>query len=71
MNCEIIVTREFKRSAKKLLKKYLSVKNELEELQITLLDKPKTGILIHSLLILTFLVNLFRIYSRKKINDFF
>ncbi len=47
MNCSIIAIDDFKKDAKKLLKKYNSLKNELEKLQILLLETPRHGILIH------------------------
>jgi mRNA-degrading endonuclease RelE of RelBE toxin-antitoxin system len=47
MNCRIIVVDDFKRDAKKLLKKYLSLKDELAALQEQLLQNPRMGTLIH------------------------
>jgi len=47
MNVNIIATRNFQREAKKLIKKYRSLKSELKELAIQLQQKPKTGIQIH------------------------
>ncbi len=47
MNCKIIVIDDFKRDAKKLLKKYVSLKDELVALQKQLLENPRMGILIH------------------------
>lgn len=46
MNCRIIAIDAFKRDAKKLLKKYLSLKNELTQLQEQLLQNPRMGTLI-------------------------
>lgn len=47
MNCKIIAVDEFKKDAKKLLKKYASLKQELEELQKQLIENPRMGVLIH------------------------
>lgn len=47
MNCRIIVVDDFKRDAKKLLKKYLSLKDELAAFQEQLLQNPRMGTLIH------------------------
>ena len=47
MNCRIIAVDEFKKDAKKLLKKYASLKQELGELQNLLLKNPRMGVLIH------------------------
>lgn len=46
MNCRIIAIDNFKRDAKKLLKKHLSLKNELAQLQEQLLANPRLGTLI-------------------------
>ncbi|NUQ25827.1 MAG: hypothetical protein HUU34_17905 [Saprospiraceae bacterium] len=46
MNCKIIAIEEFKRDAKKLLKKYVSLKNELAQLQTDLQANPRMGTLI-------------------------
>lgn len=46
MNCKIIAIEEFKRDAKKLLKKYVSLKNELAQLQTDLQANPRIGTLI-------------------------
>lgn len=46
MNCKIIAIDDFKRDAKKLLKKYSSLKSELEELQEQLFENPRMGMLI-------------------------
>jgi mRNA-degrading endonuclease RelE of RelBE toxin-antitoxin system len=46
MNCKIIAIEEFKRDAKKLLKKYVSLKNELAQLQTDLEANPRMGTLI-------------------------
>lgn len=47
MNCRIIVLDDFKKDAKKLLKKYISLKNELTQLQTALLENPRQGTLIY------------------------
>jgi len=47
MSCKIIVIREFKRDAKKLVKKYPSLKQELADLQKQLKQNPHLGTLIH------------------------
>lgn len=47
MNCKIIAIDDFKRDAKKLLKKYISLKEELVQLQAQLLENPRMGTLIH------------------------
>ncbi len=44
MNCEIVPTSNFKREAKVLLKKYSSLKNELETLEKHLKLNPELGI---------------------------
>ncbi|PIY08139.1 MAG: hypothetical protein COZ18_13795 [Flexibacter sp. CG_4_10_14_3_um_filter_32_15] len=46
MKSNIIITENFRRESKKLLKKYASLKGELIELEETLLENPKTGVLI-------------------------
>jgi len=46
MNVEIIVTETFRREAKKLIKKYQSLKNELSIFEVSLMKKPDQGILI-------------------------
>ncbi len=46
MNCKIITIDEFKRDAKKLLKKYASLKTELAQLETELLQNPRFGTLI-------------------------
>jgi mRNA-degrading endonuclease RelE of RelBE toxin-antitoxin system len=46
MNYKTILIDEFKRDAKKLLKKYASLKNELVELEQQLLENPTMGTLI-------------------------
>ncbi len=46
MNCKIVVIDDFKRDAKKLVKKYVSLKSELAELQAQLLENPRMGTLI-------------------------
>jgi hypothetical protein len=43
MNIEIITSQNFRKEAKKLLKKYPSLKEELEELQKQLLQNPTLG----------------------------
>lgn len=48
MNCKIIAIDDFKKDAKKLLKKYVSLKNELVQLQENLLKNPRLGVLIHA-----------------------
>ncbi len=47
MNCKIILVDDFKRDAKKLLKKFVSLKDELLALQTELLENPRIGTLIH------------------------
>lgn len=47
MNCKIILIDDFKRDAKKLLKKFASLKDELSELETQLLENPRMGTLIH------------------------
>jgi mRNA-degrading endonuclease RelE of RelBE toxin-antitoxin system len=46
MNCRVIAIDGFKRDAKKLLKKYTSLKQELAELGQALLQTPRMGVLI-------------------------
>lgn len=46
MNVSIKVTKGFKRQAKPLIKKYVSLKSELKELQHSLMEAPEQGILI-------------------------
>ncbi len=43
MNVRVIPTNNFKKAAKKLLKKYRSLKEELSNLEKTLVTNPKTG----------------------------
>lgn len=43
MSCEVIVTHEFARDAKRLIKKYPSLRGELAELAKTLEVDPQTG----------------------------
>jgi hypothetical protein len=43
MNVDVIVTENFKKAAKRLLKKYSSLKLELSGLENQLLSNPKTG----------------------------
>ena len=47
MNCKIIVLDGFKRDVKRLLKKYISLKSELTQLETDLLANPRMGTLIH------------------------
>jgi mRNA-degrading endonuclease RelE of RelBE toxin-antitoxin system len=47
MNCNIIAIDDFKKDAKKLLKKFNSLKDELAQLQTQLLENPRMGTLIH------------------------
>jgi mRNA-degrading endonuclease RelE of RelBE toxin-antitoxin system len=44
MKTEIVVTSKFKNEAKRFLKKYRSLKAELESLYLQLLENPKTGV---------------------------
>jgi mRNA-degrading endonuclease RelE of RelBE toxin-antitoxin system len=46
MNVSIKVTKGFKRQVKPLIKKYVSLKSELKELQFSLMEEPEQGILI-------------------------
>jgi mRNA-degrading endonuclease RelE of RelBE toxin-antitoxin system len=46
MNCKIIAIDDFSRDAKRLSKKYASLKGELKELEAQLLANPRMGILI-------------------------
>jgi len=46
MNCKIIATAEFRKDAKKLLKKFSSLKEELIQLEKQLLDNPRMGQLV-------------------------
>jgi mRNA-degrading endonuclease RelE of RelBE toxin-antitoxin system len=46
MNVSIKVTKGFKRQVKPLIKKYVSLKSELKELQLSLIESPEQGILI-------------------------
>jgi mRNA-degrading endonuclease RelE of RelBE toxin-antitoxin system len=46
MNCKIIAIDDFSRAAKRLSKKYASLKGELKELEVQLLANPRMGILI-------------------------
>jgi mRNA-degrading endonuclease RelE of RelBE toxin-antitoxin system len=46
MNCKIIAIDDFNRDAKRLAKKYASLKGELKELEAQLLANPRMGILI-------------------------
>jgi mRNA-degrading endonuclease RelE of RelBE toxin-antitoxin system len=47
MNYKIIVIDNFKREAKPLLKKYPSLRAELEALQVQLLENPRMGVRIN------------------------
>jgi len=44
MNYKVVLTDKFKKQAKKLLKKYRSLKNELEDFETSLLSNPFQGI---------------------------
>lgn len=46
MNVNIITTHNFRKEAKKLLKKYRSLKSELEAFQTNLTQSPTMGVLI-------------------------
>ncbi len=46
MNYKIIAIDNFKREAKPLIKKYPSLKGELEQLQTQLLENPRMGVMI-------------------------
>lgn len=46
MSYSVIPTERFKKEAKKLIKKYHSLKNELAELNKNLSEQPKLGILL-------------------------
>ena len=48
MSCRIIATDGFKKDAKKLLKKYISLKAELAKLEADLALNPRMGTLIHN-----------------------
>ena len=43
MSFSIIPSDKFKKEAKRLIKKFPSIKNELTELSITLTNEPETG----------------------------
>jgi len=47
MKCNILATNSFSRDAKKLFKKYVSLKIELKELESQLIKNPCLGIKIH------------------------
>ena len=47
MKCNILATNSFSRVAKKLFKKYVSLKIELKELESQLIKNPRLGIKIH------------------------
>jgi len=44
MSVEILTTENFRREAKRLIKKYSSIKNDLIDLQEQLLKNPRLGI---------------------------
>ena len=46
MSCKVIAIDDFKRDAKKLLKKFISLKSELIQLEADLLQNPRLGTLI-------------------------
>ena len=46
MNVEVKITRQFEKNAKSLIKKYQSLKEELRELQSSLLINPRIGVQI-------------------------
>jgi mRNA-degrading endonuclease RelE of RelBE toxin-antitoxin system len=46
MNCKVIAIDDFFRDAKRLSKKYASLKTELKDLEAQLLENPRFGILI-------------------------
>lgn len=46
MSVEIVITDNFKKEAKKLIKKYTSLKNELFDLQEQIEENPRLGTLI-------------------------
>ena len=43
MNCKIIVVENFRREARRLVKKYVSLKDELFQLEKELLQNPRCG----------------------------
>ena len=43
MNCKVIVVENFKREAKRLVKKYASLKDELRQLEKEILQNPHCG----------------------------
>ena len=47
MKCNILATNSFSRDAKKLFKKYVSLKIELKELESQLIKNPRLDIKIH------------------------
>jgi mRNA-degrading endonuclease RelE of RelBE toxin-antitoxin system len=47
MNCKVIAIPSFRKDAKRLLKKYVSLKRELSVLGDQLLLNPRMGILLH------------------------
>ena len=47
MNCEVIAIDAFRKDAKKLTKKYASLKSELAALSAQLKQDPRFGILLH------------------------
>ena len=46
MKCRIVAIDDFNRDAKRLGKKYVSLKSELKELENQLLENPRTGMFI-------------------------
>mgnify|MGYP000591910148 CR=1 FL=1 len=46
MKCRIVAIDDFSRDAKRLAKKYVSLKGELKELETQLLENPRMGIMI-------------------------
>ena len=46
MKCRIVAIDDFNRDAKRLAKKYASLKGELKELETQLLENPRMGIMI-------------------------
>lgn len=50
MDVEIVISENFKREAKKFLKKYVSLKLELRELIEELKENPKLGVKFHKVI---------------------
>ena len=46
MKCKIVAIDDFSKDAKRLGKKYVSLKGELKELESQLLENPRMGVLI-------------------------